>query len=346
MAYQLRTRPPTGRVPWPLILIEGGEKSGKSWACAEFSKSDRIGQMYWLDLGEGAGDEYGAIPGTRYELVEHDGTWGDILGQVCAARDEAQRAADAGEPPVVLVVDSMTAEWDMLKDWASNRARARLNEKRRKAGRPLLADDDEPTVSMDLWNDANSRHRKLMTILMRFPGIVLITARGKDVAALDDKGSPIAGAREYKVEGQKGLGYDASCWIRLDRAKPGFVIGVRSAHVGLRPGYDPPIELARDWSIEGIVFDTLKCDPATAHVRDLVDLKPGDDMPDSPQALVMLTAIEDAADLDSLKGWYDRIAPALESGEITRQEAGRLSAAVKARKEEIEATPVRESVPA
>ena len=41
----LKTRKPTGRVPWPCILLEGEEKSGKSWALAQFSTSDRIGAL-------------------------------------------------------------------------------------------------------------------------------------------------------------------------------------------------------------------------------------------------------------------------------------------------------------
>lgn len=275
----LRTRRPTGRVPWPLILIEGPEKSGKSWACAQFSTSSRIGQMYWIDLGEGAADEYGAIPGANYLVVEHDGTWSQIVAAVEAVKAEAARAAQAGEPPVVLVIDSMTAEWDMLKDWASDKARSRHNAKARRYNRPELAADEEPKISMDLWNEANSRHRRLMTTLMTFPGVVLLTARGKDVAALDDKGTPIPNAKEYRVEGHKTLGFDVSCWIRLDRTKPGTVIGVRSVYVGIRPGYDDPIELARDWTVEGIVFDTLGCAPAAAHTRNLTQLRPAEPEP-------------------------------------------------------------------
>jgi hypothetical protein len=339
MAYQLRTRQPTGRVPWPLILIEGGEKSGKSWACAQFSTSKRIGQMYWVDLGEGAADEYGAIPGASYLVVEHDGTWGSICGAVQAITVEAQKAADAGQPPVVLVIDSMTAEWDMLKDWASNRARDRINARRRKGGQKPLAEDEEPKISMDLWNDVSSRHRKLMTTLMTFPGIVLITARGKEVAMLNDKGEPVQGARDYRVEAQKTVGFDASCWIRLDRTEPGAVVGVRSAHVGLRPGYDDPIKLDRNWSIENIVFDTLRCDPGTAHVRELVELKPGSSPLDSPQAMVISAAIADATTPAQLKVWWDKIRPALDAGEISQQEADQLAEAVRARKAEVESTP-------
>jgi hypothetical protein len=274
----LKTRKPTGRVPWPLILIEGGEKCGKSWACAQFSTSDRIGQMYWIDLGEGSADEYGAIPGANYLVVEHDGTWSAIFGAVVAIRDEARRAAQAGEPPVVLVIDSMTAEWDLHKDWVGGKARKRHEARVRNSNGRVkpLADDEEPKITTDLWNEANSRHRRLMTMLMTFPGIVLMTARGKDVAAMDDKGSPIPNTREYRVEAQKSLGSDASCWIRLDRGRPSLVVGCRSVYVGIRPGYDPPQTLAADWTIESIVFDVLRCEPATAHVRDLVEMQPNE----------------------------------------------------------------------
>lgn len=206
MTYQLRTRPPTGRVPWPLILIEGPEKSGKSWACAELSASSRVGRTYWIDLGEGSADEYGAITGTRYEVVEHDGTIGQILAAVTAIKAEAERAQTAGAPPVVLVIDSMTAEWELLKGVADAKARARLAKK----GRSAPA-DAEPQISMDLWNGVNGLHRRLMTLLMTMPGIVVMTARGKHVAALDAAGRPVEGSREYKVEGQKGLAYDAIC---------------------------------------------------------------------------------------------------------------------------------------
>lgn len=340
----LRTRKPTGRVPWPLILIEGGEKSGKSWACAQFSTSPQIGQLYWIDLGEGAADEYGAIPGADYLVVEHDGTWRQIQESVEAVKVEAQRAADADEPPVVLVIDSMTAEWDMLKDWASDKARRRHNAKAKKYNRPQLAADDEPTISMDLWNEAGTRHRRLMTTLMTFPGIVVVTARGKEVAALDEAGRPIERQRDYRVEGHKTLGFDVSCWIRLDRSKPGTVIGVRSAHVGIRPGYDQPLELAADWSIERIVFDTLRCSPVEAHTRDLVALQPAepdtDDQPGLPAALSaaatgLLEDLGQAVDEAGLRRVWRAAGQAQKDGRISPAEGAHFEARWKARKDEL-----------
>lgn len=317
----LKTRKPTGAVPWPLILLEGGEKAGKSWACAELSASERVGQTYWLDLNEGAADEYGAIPGARYLVIEHDGTWADIMASVAAVRDEARRAADAVEPPVVLVIDSMTAEWDLLKDWAGNRAKgSRSNQER------LRKDPNaEVQVPMNLWNDATARHRRLMTMLMTFPGIVVMTARGKEVAALDSGGRPVEGSKDYKVEGHKNLCFDASVWVRMSREHAPLVVGARSVHAGLRPGVDKPQPI-HDFSLERLVFDLLKCDPTTARARDLTQMKPGDE-PDvelSPKAAELLQEAEDAATEDDLRKVWSAMAAAVKAEEITRAEADRI----------------------
>lgn len=262
---KLKTRPPSGAVPWPLILIEGGEKAGKSWSIAELSASDKIGRTLWLDLGEGAGDEYGAIPGARYELIEHDGTWASIMEQVKAARDEAQRAFEAKEKPVVLAVDSMTAEWEMLKEWVDGKAR------RRDANAKRLAKDPEAEVQIttDLWNLATARHKELMRILMRFPGIVVITARGVDQVAMEN-GQPTKN-RTWKVEGQKSLAFDASVWVRVSRTEHPRIIGARSVHAGIIPGEDKP-KIIPDLKLEKLIFEVLKCDPTNAHVREMANL--------------------------------------------------------------------------
>jgi hypothetical protein len=333
MTFKLQTRVPTGRVPWPLILIEGGEKAGKSWACAELSASDKVGQTYWIDLGEGAADEYGAVPGARYVVVEHDGSFGQVLAAVEAIKAEAVRAAEANEKPVVLVIDSMTAEWDLLKGIADAKARQRHNAKARKSGGKPLADDEEPKISMDLWNDANSRHRKLMTHLMTFPGIVVVTARGKEVAALDSNGRPIEGSKEYKVEGQKSLAFDATVWVRVSREHPPLVIGARSVHAGIRPGVDGPRKV-KGLTLERLVFDILKCNPTEAAVRDLAPLQTTE--PESPRFTALLLAIESSADLQVLKTQWEQIQPALSAGEITEDEAKRAGAAVTARKAQLD----------
>ncbi|AFQ97453.1 RecA-like DNA recombinase [Mycobacterium phage Dorothy] len=287
----LKTRPPTGAVPWPLILVEGGEKAGKSWAAAVLSSSDKVGRTLWIDWAEGAADEYGAIPGARYEVIEHDGTWTSIMEQVRAARDEAQRAIDAGEKPVVLVIDSMTAEWDDLKEWVDNKAR------RREANLKKLERDPEAeiVISTDLWNLATARHKELMRILMRFPGIVVMIARGADQVAMEN-GKPTS-QRTWKVEGQKNLAFDASVWVRLNRGEHPQIIGARSVHAGIIPGEDKPRRVP-DLTLEQLVFDILKCDPKTAHVRELESVQ--------DRVLELMDLIAAAESRDVLTGlWRD-----------------------------------------
>ena len=260
----LKTRKPSGAVPWPMILLEGAEKSGKSWAAATLSASEKVGATYWVDLGEGSDDEYGAIPGVRYEIVEHDGSFRQLVENVEEVRAIAAKAAEAKEPPVVLVVDSMTAEWDLLKEWAHQRAKGS------KANQKLLQSDPlaEINISMNYWNDATARHRKLMTLLLTFPGIVVVTARGKDIAAVDDAGKPVQGGKDYRVEGNKNLAYDATVWVRMSREHGPLIVGARSVHHGVRPGIDRP-KPVQDFSLEWLIFDVLKCDPNQAQVRSL-----------------------------------------------------------------------------
>lgn len=269
---KLKTRKPTGKVGWPLILIEGEEKAGKTWDCAVFSASEHIGTMYWLDIGEGSADEYGAIPGADYEILDHDGSWGDIIGQIEAVYAEAQRAQAAGEKPVVLVVDSMTAIWEMLTSWTADRA-AKLDSNINKLRRNP---DAEIVIPPGYWNPANKRHKHLMQLLKTFPGIVLVTAQGKTVTKIDEDGKPAEdergkAQRDYKVEGQKKLAYDVSVWVRKFRSSPTIVVGARSVHAGIKPGEDDPKEMP-GITLEHLIFGVLKVDSKVAHARNMPEL--------------------------------------------------------------------------
>ena len=73
-----------------------------------------------------------------------------------------------------------------------------------------------------------------MTILMTFPGIVIVTARGGE-SALVENGKPVEGRKSYRVEGHKSLAFDASCWVRLSRDAKPLVVGARSVHAGCVP---------------------------------------------------------------------------------------------------------------
>lgn len=259
----LQTRPPTGSVPYPLIMLEGEEKAGKSWAIAELSASDKVSRTLWLDLGEGAGDEYGAIDGARYEVIVHDGRWSTIIGQIRDARDLAQQYHDEGKPPVVLAIDSVTAEWEMQKEWVDAKARRREKNSKILDKNP----DAEIQITSDLWNLANARHKDMMLILKRFPGIVVITAQGAEVAVMDKAGNPTKD-KTWKVDAQKKTPFDCSVWVRMFRTEHPRIVGARSVHMGIKPGEDKP-KIVPDLTLEKLIFEMLKCNPAEAHVRDL-----------------------------------------------------------------------------
>ncbi|MET9412142.1 AAA family ATPase [Streptomyces sp. NPDC002935] len=257
MGIKLKTRKPTGIVPWPLLLLEGEEGAGKTYSAAEFSASDLIGQMYWIDLAEGSADEYAAIPGADYEIIDHDGTYRDILEQIRAVYLEARRAATAGEPPVVLSVDSGTALWRMLKTWTHERAR-----RGNRNAKALQEDPDAAIdVGMNLWNDATERWLDIIHLLQTFPGIAIITARGKQITAIDDNGKPVTDGRgralkEWKVQAQKDLAFDASVWVRMRRGQAPQVIKARSLRLRVEDG--KPLDLP-DFTIEDLVFTRLGC---------------------------------------------------------------------------------------
>jgi hypothetical protein len=299
----LKVRKPTGVVPWPLVLIEGPEKCGKTWMSLQFSSCDKVGQMYVLDLGEGTTDEYRDIPGADFLVIDHDGSWRDIIDQVNEVRAVAQAAVDEGKPPVVLVVDTMTDEWTMLSDWANQRAKKTdTNAKKLKAN-----PDAEISVSMNFWNDATNRHRKLMTLLLTFPGIVLITARGKEVAAVDDNGKP-TGEKTYKVEGHKTLAFDATVWVRLSRESAPVIVGARSVRHGIRPGIDKP-KPKPDFNLEWLIFEILGCDPGNAQTRDIKHLDASELTPEErgedPAAAALLEAKQAVWELAQALGIKD-----------------------------------------
>jgi len=259
----LRTRRPTGVPSWPLILLAGEAKTGKTFTACEFTGDERVGRSFMLDLGEGSADEYGAVPGADFEIIDHDGTWIDIVDQVEQVRDLARAELIAGRNPVCLIADSMTAEWAMLSAWTDARAR------RSKNNRALLrADPDaEIDISSNYWNDANSRHNRLMNIFKTFPGIVIMTALETEKTQFGPNGRPVENAPKVaRPDGQKRLTADASVWLRLSHDHGPTIVGMRSLRHNIRPGVDTP-EAWPDFTIGRLVFDYMGLGPGAAQVR-------------------------------------------------------------------------------
>jgi hypothetical protein len=188
---------------------------------------------------------------------------------------EAERAAVAGEPPVMLIVDTMGDFWDGLKDWVSERARNSNTNKQKLRVDPAA----ELTVPRNLWNDAASRYSRLMNALLTMPAIVVGTARGKWVSATDPTtGQPYRDARkEYRVEGQKDLAYQATAWVRMTRSEPPVLVGARSTYIGLKPGTDEVRVLDQgDNLLAWLIFDGLRFDPNVVVGRDVRNLVGGE----------------------------------------------------------------------
>lgn len=259
---QIQTRQPTGRPAWPLFLVEGPEKAGKTYLAAELTTARRFSRAFWIDWGEGSADEAAALPGADYEIVIHDGTFNAVARQIVAIHRYAKAQQEAGEPPVLLVVDSMTAEWETLKDEAQ-RIAMDSPFAQRKLERDPGADIPIPGHA---WNKVKDKHAKLMKYLMAFPGIVVMTARGKEVTAYDDNGKPKEGVKDYKVESHKTLAYDASCVIRMSHDVEPQIMGLRKFTGGVQwCGKGEPLD---GRTLESVAFDMI-LDGAQPEVRDV-----------------------------------------------------------------------------
>lgn len=290
----LRTRKPTGAASWPLILLAGEAKTGKTYSAAQFTGDERIGRSFWLDLGEGCADEYGAVPGADYEIVDHDGTWIDIIGQVAEVREVARDALATGEPPVSLTIDSMTAEWAMLTAWTDTRARRSNSNKEALAKDP----DAEIDITTNYWNDANSRHNRLMNILKTFPGVVILTALETEKTQFGPNGRPLPKAPKMaRPDAQKRLSADVTVWVRLSLDAPPTIVGMRSVRHTIQPGKDKPKPWP-EFTLAKLVFEHLGVTAGSTQVRDVPVLDADQVMDDeedvAPSVVVAKKALADA----------------------------------------------------
>jgi hypothetical protein len=255
--YPLRPYRPDGEVSPPFVLIEGPEKSGKTWAVAEATADPRICHTWWIEWGEKpVAKEYGKIPGADYEIVPHDGTIWAVLSLVEQLSVRAREMVGPGKAPMI-VIDSMAGEWENLKKLAHLRTMETPSVKRKIANDPAAAAESHP-IATNTWNDVTDLHYELLRMLQDWPGIAVMISRGKEVTAFDESGKPVTGTKTYKVEGQKNLGYDASAWVRFSRDTTPLVVGCRSVCAPLKPGVDRP----RDYKgLPWLVFQVLQFEP-------------------------------------------------------------------------------------
>lgn len=242
----MKTRKPTGRAPWPIILIAGAEKAGKSWAAAQATGHEAIRDAYWIGIGEDDPDEYANVPGADFEIVEHDGSFRQIRD---ALRELTQIPQDP-ERPDLLIVDSMGRLWAQLSDLAQQEANARAAEKARKYNRAAPA--EEVPIGMDLWNRAKGRWGEVLDLLRAFQGPVILTARLTVVTVVDGEGKPTK-EKTDKIEAEKNLPYDVAAVVKMPERGVAILTGVRSAKLQMaQPTRLRDFTVANLWEAMGV----------------------------------------------------------------------------------------------
>lgn len=223
---ELRTRQPSCQPSWPIILLAGVEGGGKSWTAAEATGLPMIDRAFYLEIGERMADEYGAVPGASFEIIEHNGTYLDLL----SAATLAGRVKPPQGKANMLIVDSISELWQLLQD------EAQLTANKRARGRKDPNGDHQ--ITMDLWNFAKSRYDDFMQALRSFPGPVIITAR-LDNVMLVDGGKP-TGEKIWKPRAEKNTPFYAQVVAQARRPREWVVTKVASTKMQLAPGGEMP----------------------------------------------------------------------------------------------------------
>lgn len=265
-------RKPTGLPSWPVLLLAGREKTGKSFHAALASSSDLIDRTFWVGWGEKDPDEYGAVDGARFEIVEHNNKLEDLRA---ALEDVA--AIPYGKKPHLLVVDSTTKIWETLREKANY-----IGAQRGKRDK-----DGEVIVSMDIWNKVSQEWQGILSAARRHAGPVILTAR-LDTVAVVEGGRP-TGQKADKIQGQKSIAYDVDAIVEMPERGKADLTGARSVIYRL-----PERTPLKDFTVDGLwrklgLGKTATAAPVYAEPAALVDHRedgfPATDAPTPPGSL-------------------------------------------------------------
>lgn len=218
------TRRPTCLPSWPIGLLTGPEKSGKTFHAALASASELVGRTLWLPIGEDDPDEYGAIPGADFEIVPNDGTYRDFLAACEWASAQPRKNPDL---PNLLVLDSASRLWDLICDDLQHEANARERRKAAKAKRAPESGDMQITV--DLWNLGKQRWAHIIDTLRDHDGPSLVTAR-LDIVTVMENGQPTS-RKDTKIKAEKSLPFDVGFIVEIPEPRKAILTGVRSLRV-------------------------------------------------------------------------------------------------------------------
>lgn len=257
---QLVVRPPTGQPAWPLVLIEGCPKRGKTFEALSFSNHERVHRTFVFDLGDGTADEYADVG--DYEIVVTDGTYSNLYASVkLACREQAPDGKW-----IAVVLDSGSQLWATLKLWTDDRAR------RSRTGQRLLASDPDAAIdpTSNLWNDAKKRWSDVIETMRLAPVIGIVTVTGRDVT-LFEGGQPTQ-KTTYSLEAEKTLESAVTCQIHVDHPKAPTLVCARSAGGATIGGMALPAGSAVGRAVELMLGDCDQFGQVTARRPDVPEL--------------------------------------------------------------------------
>lgn len=241
----MQTRTPTGAAGWPMLLVEGKEGARKTSEALRLSADPRIGASYVIEVGERRVDEYATLG--NFMVVEHD----DKLPTIVRCIHEVMAVPPLEGRPTLLILDSGTALWDLVKRQAELYARS-SNEAKRK----LEADPNaEITVGHQAWNRAKDPWWwAWMNDLRAWPGVLIVTARSDEVSKFVD-GKPVAGQTDYRVDIERGTPFIFDATVRMRGAKAAIVTTAKSLNFSVpEAGIELPLELP----LAHLVFELFK----------------------------------------------------------------------------------------
>lgn len=229
----LKTRELTGLDPWPLSLITGPQKAGKTHQAVAASASPLVDRTFWFSFGEPNPDGFknidtGGLGQPRVEPVLYDGTYRGLMGGLQDAVNEPRRDP---RKPNLIVVDSGTKIWEMIKDMAQAQANKRWL--KRNEGKEL-PEDVEVVISSDLWNTARDRWDGIVNLLLKHDGPAIITARLDHVNVVNAKGDP-TGQKVWTIKANKSLPSEVDAIIEVSGRNRTKITGVRSSLIEVHP---------------------------------------------------------------------------------------------------------------
>lgn len=244
----LQTRKPTGKAPWPILLIAGTEKAGKSFAAAQASASELVGRTLWFGIGEDDPDEYGSLG--PFEIVTLDGTYRALVNALTTALQEPP----ADGKPTLWVLDSGTRLWALLSDMAQVEANRRWKGRAANQSKPIP--EDGISINMDLWNIAKNRWQHVLELLRQHQGPSIITARLEETTVMD--GDKPTKDKFWKVQAEKGLPFDVGCIVELRSRGDAYLTGVRSLRWVTEKSHEPFPKFTVDdlWRKLGLAEET------------------------------------------------------------------------------------------